>query len=415
MILIVLAVAGNGVGGTPMPARSCRPPRDIRLPKLRPGPLLLALASVLCATAPASRAVTVIGPGLQPPDPLAIIDALDPPDEIYQVISDPCGLVVPGTGCIVPPPLDRVTGIEVRDGAGAGATEAVGHSHVDVVGGTMHGLTLRDTSSALVSASGLDPSKPLLHRVEVYDDASIEYQGGTVWTMLLNGRSRLHHDATLGAGWIQTLYAVDDASIVIDGRYRGIVALSGRSTLLHDGTIDGTISIVDQAHMTLQGGPIATQADSGVVMSGAGSLLMISGRITDNGLQAEGDASIEMLGGTIDGAGVQLAGDASMIWRGGEISRMSLDQLATLIIHGAGFEIDGVPVPLGLVSVTSGLLSGVLESGEAFSVPFTRSLGTQLLLVPEPTTGVLLGLGLALLGGRSSTRRARPGSRSAPP
>jgi len=311
----------------------------------------------------ASDALTLIGPGIYPSHPLAIIDASDPPNEDYRVESDPCVWFEPGYGCVQPPTLFRSATAEVRSGAQVGSIEAVAHAHVDALGGDIDRIDLRDTSSLRVGATA-SRWDPYIYQINAYDDTALEIEGGSI------------------------LYTT----------------LSGRSTLLQTGPIYGSISVLANSRMTLQSGPEGTSADSGVFMSGHGSLRMITGRITDNGLQAGGDATIEMLGGTIDVSGVWLTGNASMLWRGGAISDIDLFDLTTMIIVGDLFEVDGVPVPLGAITAASGLLTGRLESGESFSVPFSRASGTSLVLVPEPTTCLLVGIGLLMLGVRHRSR-----------
>ena len=65
---------------------------------------------------------------------------------------------------------------------------------------------------------------------------------------------------------------------------------------------------------------------------------------------------------------------------------------------GAGFEVDGIPVPYGDLTALTGTLTGTLLSGDSLYAEFGQGssyyTGT-ITLVPEPTTALLLGIGLA--------------------
>jgi len=322
---------------------------------------LAALAVAAClAAAPAAHALTVIANGDAPPNPTNVIDANDPPGEDYRI--EPCLVVDQTTGCTIPALLHPSTSIEIVEYADVGLVEALGDSHLDVLGGDISQITLEDTSSLLLDSafpiSALDPFNYV--------------------------------------GWVR---AFDDASIVVEQAYLSAITLSGNSTLTHLGTIHGIVEVNDQASMLLAGIPVPTGTDSGVFLSGSGTLDMRSGWITDNGLQAGGDSRITMSGGTINVVGAYLYEQAWMHWTGGNITRLILDDSSVMTIAGGSFALDGVPVALGPVTATSGMLSGTLANGDPFSTTFSRDPTTQLVLVPEPATFVSLGLGLLVLVG----------------
>jgi hypothetical protein len=80
-------------------------------------------------------------------------------------------------------------------------------------------------------------------------------------------------------------------------------------------------------------------------------------------------------------------------------------------IVGSGFQVDGVGVGFGDRVATDGILSGVLASGENFDTLFFQGGGSvgpagpfwtgtiRLVAVPEPSSVLMIGLGLCILAG----------------
>jgi hypothetical protein len=80
-------------------------------------------------------------------------------------------------------------------------------------------------------------------------------------------------------------------------------------------------------------------------------------------------------------------------------------EFGLLRLFGRDFSLDGVPIGPGSYSDVAGLLSGTLESGQSLNVSVSVAATAALQIVPEPASGMLLGLALALPVGR----RAGPG------
>jgi hypothetical protein len=82
-------------------------------------------------------------------------------------------------------------------------------------------------------------------------------------------------------------------------------------------------------------------------------------------------------------------------------------------ISGSNFRVDGTPVGLGVIPFTTGTLTGTLDSGDSiidtifFHDGYTSAAGTftdTIELVPEPSTALLLALGLVgIAAGRRRT------------
>lgn len=241
-------------------------------------PLLAAVASTLAWP---SGAQVTISNGLAPPNP-------------ENVISD-----------------DRYadTDVYVRDAeSGAPTTvELISGGRI----GRSEGLTVLDSSVALVSGGALEPldSSAIGGEALALDSSHLEVTGGTM----------------------SGIVADDNSTVVFSGGFSFNVTSLGDSVL--------------------------TMSDAAV---------------TDHGVSAFGSSHFIFRGGDADSS-IRAGENALVSWYGGHgVSGIDTFQRGVVRIYGDSFSVDGLPAPYGLIGETSGWLTGTLRSGEPVNTPFSH-------------------------------------------
>lgn len=161
---------------------------------------------------------------------------------------------------------------------------------------------------------------------------------------------------------------------------------------------------------------IASHQTSSIRIAG-GTASFVLGRdesnieITSGAVQSM--ALLEGAAGGISGgslAAIEVVG-AALTVQGGVIGSVLVYREGALTIFGTGFSVDGVEVALGFLEALNGELRGTLASGEPLSMRFTRRTFSEgdgaILLVPEPTSILLLSSGLVILARYPRARLAR--------
>ncbi len=124
-------------------------------------------------------------------------------------------------------------------------------------------------------------------------------------------------------------------------------------------------------------------------------------------LQIYEAAAAEIFGGQY--SVLEVADDAELDIFGGTLlgDRLIASEQSFVTIHGTRFD-----RPLGLVTDLAGTITGNLLDGSPFSLDFQRlDPMASILLVPEPTTVVLLALAMLALTRAPRIRVARPAQR----
>lgn len=181
----------------------------------------------------------------------------------------------------------------------------------------------------------------------------------------------------------------------------------GNSTVTF-GTSFGVLSTfyqgMDDSNTIMLGGAITATR-----LSGNATMTVIGGEVGFDSVELTDSARLVVDGGTILGAlGIEVDGSAVAELRSGNLrffdtlfSRVRVSQMGLVQLFGTDFMLDGAPIGPGEITApaggtTFGVLSGIFESGQPFSFPFGVSDRGRIQLVPEPTTGALLGLAFLL-------------------
>ena len=195
----------------------------------------------------------------------------------------------------------------------------------------------------------------IYYTISDYIDVRHDFWGNTTTVNLLSG------------GSITGLYAYDNSHINVS-----------------DGAIGSILYAYDNSYVDISGGSITSD-----LQAYDNSQVSISGGSIMDGLNATDDSKVYISGGSI-------RYDI-------RIGVYSYDK-SSLTIYGSDFAINGVSVSTGSTfyafedgSQRNGTLTGTLVNGDPINNDFSIVGNSQLVLIPEPTTLLLFGLGGLML------------------
>ena len=208
-------------------------------------------------------------------------------------------------------------------------------------------------------------------------------------------------------------YAINDSVEVRNGGFCDRVTTIN---LLPNGSISGVLYTYDDSWINVSGGSIGDHLDAGgnsqVTVTGgtiegylnvvSGSRLDVSGGSIGDNLFAHNNSQGTVTGGSIGGA-LYGCENIQVTVTGGSISGVIYAGVysysdAVITFEGSDFAIDGINVDYGEFDTAGqdliqGTLTGTLASGDLLNNDFYIHGNSSIVLVPEPATLILLGLG----------------------
>lgn len=160
---------------------------------------------------------------------------------------------------------------------------------------------------------------------------------------------------------------------LLGGEIAGNLFASNNSLItISDGLVGGLLYSLNDSKVSIYGGQFSSTVDA------YGEITILGGTF-QNMVRADAYGYIAISGGIFN-------------------DQLRVTQNSSMFIYGTDFTIDGLSVGYGPITAMSGTLSGILYSGEALNVSFDIFESASIVLIPEPATILLLGLGgLALL------------------
>jgi len=247
--------------------------------------------------------------------------------------------------------------INVRGGSVIGRLQAWESSRVDMSDGSI-GVDLSSHNSSQVNISGGSIEFSLL----TYDSSQVGISGGSIGVSLISqGLSKVN---ITGGSIADYLKSLGESRVDISGGSIGVELFSD-----------------DYSKVNISGGSI------GSLYSYDTSRVNISGGAISNDLKSGDFARVDISGGSIGG-------------------NLILNNDSIIRINGSDFSIDGQSVGYGEITSIFRAdppiepirwLTGTLASGEPINNGFQIGWDARIILIPEPATIVLLGLGALML------------------
>jgi len=265
-----------------------------------------------------------------------------------------------------------------------------------------------------------------------YGSSRLNIRGGIIDAYIWGRESS---QVNISGGEIHGFYCEDFSQAVIsDGLISNILASRGSSQVnISGGSID-TLFSYDSSQVNISGGSIGNSTNyfslysynssqinisggtlvSGLSSLGPGNVVNISGGSIGGFLLNWVDSEVNIYGGSIAGYIDNNYTGQVNIYGGSIGGNLYLDEQSTITIFGSDFAVDQQSFGYGeITSILGGhsgneparLLTSTLASGEPINNLFHIGYDARIILVPEPATITLFGLGILILRKRRLNKR----------
>ncbi|MBL7107493.1 MAG: PEP-CTERM sorting domain-containing protein [Phycisphaerae bacterium] len=199
----------------------------------------------------------------------------------------------------------------------------------------------------------------------------------------------------------QSLDALDSSRVNISGGtiMTSVFATSNSQLSISGGLIKSSLNAQCSSQITISSGQIDDH-----LVAYADSRIFITGGYIGSHLQVNHRAEVTISGGTIQGF-VENNGSEQITISGGSIggdiwAGSGSDDEGVITFVGSDFAINGLSVDYGQYfhsDFASGILTGTLSNGDTLNNGFYIHDNAAIVLIPEPATLLLLGLGVSIL------------------
>jgi hypothetical protein len=213
------------------------------------------------------------------------------------------------------------------------------------------------------------------------------------------------------------LEAWSDSRVNISGGVleRHLSALENSRVTISKGSVGDIaygVNAYGSSTVTISGGSVGSNSMYCIQTAGSSTLNMtggsVGGRNSLYGLIAQETSTVNISGGSVNSTyGIEVWNSSALNISGGLLGgTLMAANSSRMTIMGGNFAIDGHHVGPGTYFAGDflggqGILTGTLANGDAINNPFTLYPDARLVLVPEPATLLVVGLGGLVLRRKS--------------
>ncbi len=215
------------------------------------------------------------------------------------------------------------------------------------------------------------------------------------------------HDSivTMSGGSVQDLRVHDNSQFTMsNGTVSDYLAAYNSNTVTISGGSVNSLTAYESSTVTISGGSVGSGPYDYLAAANSSTVTISGGSVS--AVHANQSSTVTISGGSV--SALYTYDSSTVTISGGTIGTdLRLNDSVELLICGSDFAIDGISFGYGSISSMLGgvysdeayrTLTGTLVDGSSIDNQFRIGNTAQIVLIPEPTTLLLLGLGGLMLG-----------------